>query len=77
MTLPDGTAASIVSSDLVTVDQSASPRQALKLLIENSIHVLPVLEQIRLKWIADGYDLSEAIQQCRDQVSAKSDAEKT
>src|SRR3954471_15227516 len=53
---PEVKVAEVVSSDLVTVDQSTSPRQALKLLIENHIHALPVLQLGRLVGIVSSSD---------------------
>ena len=46
----------ILSSDLVTVDHTASPRQALRLLMDNHLHSLPVLNQGKLIGIVTATD---------------------
>lgn len=49
-------AQSLVSRDLVTIDDHATPRQALELLLKHSIHSLPVLEEGRLVGIVTSSD---------------------
>jgi CBS domain-containing protein len=48
--------AQIVSSDLVTVAPSTSPKQALRLLMETHIHSLPVVEEGKLIGVVTATD---------------------